>query len=221
MLIRPWDSFTAAPLLPDGVQQNSLRTHTEHFVNTSINLDYLTFYMYFFCSQTYLPPTDRGDVAVNIFLFVDYTIWCFLLCVLTHFLSNWLCATSLMRCTWMQATIQRMKYVCGSRIMFWHSISLNGICYFPALWYRTLLNLFICLCVAVIVPTTSAPPSVFWISHAHKHKHTPVFAKGEKERWRETPGKHTEMAPFTFLVFEWVLPHDKMNRTAYFMFSAL
>lgn len=93
-------------------------------------------------------------------------------------------------------------------------------------WMRSLIcrcfdtePLSICLSLfifALIVPPTSAPPSVFLcITRAHKYKYTPVFAKGERERWRETTGKHTtEMAPFTFLFcfifFEWVLTHDKV-----------
>lgn len=72
----------------------------------------------------------KGQIDV---VYADYyAVWVMpygvsMLCVLTLSLSSWLCATSLLKYTWIWAIIQRAQDVCGSRITFWHKIGLNEI----------------------------------------------------------------------------------------------
>lgn len=82
----------------------------------------------------------------------------FMLCVLTHVLSNWLWTTSLLQRTWTWATSRRTKYGCGSRMTRWHKMSLNEISSLLWLWYRSPVRLRATLTLLLVVPVMCAPP---------------------------------------------------------------
>lgn len=111
----------------------------------------------------------------------------FMLRVLTHALSNWLWATSLLRRTWTWATIRRTKYGCGSRMTGWHKMSLNEIASLLWLWYRSPVRLCAALILLLVVPVMSAPPLCLVVYHTlHTDKHLCLL----KESGREAAGKH-------------------------------
>lgn len=121
-----------------------------------------------------------------LFFCVGFTIWCVYAACSHSPPSSWLFATSLLRYTWMWAIIQRGQDVCGSRITFWHKIGLNEISYLPLLWYRTSHRLpsVSSSCSGRASEVCSSLCLFLCISRARKHKYTPVFAKGARERGR-------------------------------------
>lgn len=163
VLIPGWDSFTAAPLLFKCSLMESVNGPTEQYEGSLYSQRALCEYKHqsrwvnkdFFSDRYIYSPLKENSCwhwcTIFPWLYVYYySLWVvtygsFMLCVLTHSLSSWLCATSLLRHTWMWAIIQRMKYVCGGGITFWHKMSLNEISYLPLLWYRTPLNLSVSL----------------------------------------------------------------------------
>lgn len=76
----------------------------------------------------YIPLKGKIVVVFTVYpLVYYYSVWVIpygvsMLCVLTLSVSSWLCATSLLRYTWMWAIIQRVQDVCGSGITFWHKL---------------------------------------------------------------------------------------------------
>lgn len=52
------------------------------------------------------------------------------------------------------------------------------------------LSIHLSLYLALIALPKSPPSVVLHNTYAHQHKYTPVFAKGEREGWRETIGTH-------------------------------
>lgn len=110
---------------------------------------------------------------------------CFMLRVLTHTLSNWLWATSLLRRTWTWATIRRTKYGCGSRMTRWRKMSLDEISSLLWLWYRSPVRLCAALILLLVVPVMSAPPLCLAVYHAlHTDTHLCLLKEraGEGER---------------------------------------
>lgn len=127
--------------------------------------------------------------------------------VVTNSLSSWLSATSPLKYALMWDIIQRLNSVVAELC------SVKKLILFGSLIYLSLdtepLSIRLSLYLALIAPLKS-PPSVFLHNtYAHEHKYTPVFAKGEREGWRETIGKHTTEIG-TIYSSEWVLTHDKV-----------
>ena len=114
-----------------------------------------------------------------------------MLCVLTPSSSSWLCATSLLGYTWMWAIIQRERERERESRMSVAAELPSGT---KLLWMRSLICLSFdtdpsqsqsvslsCSDCASEVCSSSLPPSFFFFLYI-THKHTPVFAKGERAR---------------------------------------
>lgn len=145
-----------------------------------------------------------------------------MLCVLTLSSSSWLCATSLLGCTWMWAIIQgesagclwQQNYLLAQNCFEWDLL-------FALALIRMPLSHSLSLYLALIVPLKCAPPpSVFFFCISDKH--TPVFAKGERERagnrLLEHRPKRSAPCSFLFCFFfsfffceGWVLTQDKVS----------
>lgn len=125
----------------------------------------------------------------------------FILCVLTHALSNWLWATSLLRRTWTWATIRRTKYGCGSRMTRWHKMSLNEMSSLLWLWYRSPVRLCAALILLLVVPVMSAPPLclvVYYTLHTDTHLCLLKERAGERRQENTPPGWRRLLSRFAF-----------------------